>query len=78
MRITVENGWRGPIDGIARTAALQLRGEVAIVLIPRDALLRTPRPDTLITSDDRTMRVLTVAAERGLVTLTCALEPSST
>lgn len=67
----VENGWRGPIPGIARAAGLVPRGANAIIVIRREDKIAVPKVgDELVAGDARWM-VAAVANGRSEITLSC-------
>ena len=46
MNVTVNNGFREPVEGIAREAGIRISGPRAVVTVLRSELLALPRPGT--------------------------------
>lgn len=74
MKFNVENGWRGSLDGIARSAALAPRGDLAVILIPRaDLIGKQPRDGQTITANGNRYVIEAVALEDTNLKLRCRI-----
>ena len=71
MRITVENGWRGPIEGFARMAAVSPRGDLVKVLIARGDIIALPKAGDLFTAGDRRLLVTTFTLQADHIAIDC-------
>ena len=63
MKLSIDNGWRGSIDGIATDAALTLLGDDGSLVIPRSAVLRVPRTGDVIAHELGDLTVLSGSAD---------------
>ena len=71
MRLNVENGWRGPIEGIAKNAAIAPRGDAATIVIPRSDLIALPESESTITHELGALTIQSVNTGPTEITLFC-------
>ena len=79
MILGIDNGWRGPIAGVASMAALAITGQdgLAELALERKAILSTPRIGQRFSANDATWEVMSrVDSPRHLLIFHCSkIEP---
>ena len=75
MNIIIDNGWRGPIDNVARLAALSIRpdGQTAVLALQTaDRVGAGPRVGAIFEADGTRWAVSQrTSSPTGLLTYTC-------